>query len=217
MFHKILLLMTSKHYINKRLSKLNHVDCHLYCLDLDDISNAEYVTHYANLNNDEAKKAKEYLNYKLSSEFTLCRSICKELLALALKLETKSINFKYTENEKPYLENHPIHFNISHSKHYALIAISDKNIGVDIEFMDKDIEIEELMKIFAYEHEKQWVLEENSLIRFYTIWTIKEAILKFSGEGITAPKFPYLIDLGFPGHKLSKGILHKEYAYAVCS
>jgi 4'-phosphopantetheinyl transferase len=211
--------MILNQYINKRINKIapSH-DFYLYCINIANITHTEYLEHFANLNSAEALRAQEYASFKLASEFTTCRSLCKHILADALNLKPKSINFLYSDKGKPYLENYPIHFNISHSNEYALIAIANKNIGVDIEYMNKDIEIEELMKIFAYDHEIKWILENRSLSiqRFYTIWTLKEAILKQQGEGITAEKFPSLINLDFPGYKLYKNTLHSEYAYALC-
>jgi len=41
--------------------------------------------------------------------------------------------FAKGENGKPYCLNYPYHFNVSHSKKYTVVAVSDKPIGVDIE------------------------------------------------------------------------------------
>lgn len=210
----------SKIYINNRIKKIHHSNFFLYKIYLSDINNEEYHEHYNYLNIEEKQKAKEYLNIKLAKEFALCRSICKQILSMHLNLSIEYIEFKYTTKEKPYLENYPIFFNISHSKDYALIAIHNNNIGVDIEFINQNVEIRELMQIFAYPHEIEWVLEENSVERFYNIWTVKEAILKHMGEGITVKEFPYLIinmnKLESPKYKIINGILNDEYSYAIC-
>jgi 4'-phosphopantetheinyl transferase len=212
--------MMLKTYINNRVSQLNDSNFNLYEIKLSNINNEEYHQHYNYLNKEEKQKAKEFLSNKLASEFALCRSICKQLIANHLNSSIEEIEFKYTEKEKPYLTGNPIFFNISHSKDYALIAIHNQNIGVDIEFMDKNIEIKELMKIFCFYHEIEWALAKDSVRRFYNIWTVKEAILKHMGEGITVKEFPHLVinneRLKYPEYKITQGILYKDYSYAVC-
>ena len=39
----------------------------------------------------------------------------------------------YGENEKPYLKNQGLYFNISHSGSYVALATSETEVGVDIE------------------------------------------------------------------------------------
>ena len=70
------------------------------------------------------------------------------------------------KNGKPYIKNNPFYFSLSHSGDYAVCAISDTPIGVDIE-QEREL-TENFKKRFA-----ESILE----------WTKKEAKGKLTGKG----------------------------------
>ena len=76
------------------------------------------------------------------------------------------LDFKTTESGKPYIENDPIFISLSHSGDYAVCAVSDSPIGVDIE---QEREFSQKIK----ERFAKSVLE----------WTKKEAKGKLTGGG----------------------------------
>ena len=80
-----------------------------------------------------------------------------------------------------------IHFNISHSHDYGIIAISyDNEVGIDIE---KVTELSDMDSIAEYTFSKKEVKfykkSEKKHKVFFDIWTQKEAIVKASGEGLS--------------------------------
>lgn len=86
----------------------------------------------------------------------------------------------YEEHGKPYIEHGPS-FNVSHSGEVAVLAVSENEIGVDIEKqrnIDKDI----VKRCFTVEEVE---FMGDSPERFTRIWTLKEAISKFFGEGLS--------------------------------
>lgn len=91
-------------------------------------------------------------------------------------------------NGKPYCQNIPsLAFNHSHSQNnYTLIyGLNIKNIGVDIEDLDRQLKFEPLAK--RYFHDDEYLLWQNNdfdKITWFKLWTIKEAILKAYGIGI---------------------------------
>ena len=115
------------------------------------------------------------------------------------------------KNGKPYIQNCPIHFNISHCENILVYAFSDEEIGIDIEKI-RPISLS-ILKRFYSEKEQDFVLgkasnecksknynEPKILENFYRIYTLKEAICKKSGLGIkglkTAEALPF-IDCSF--------------------
>lgn len=46
------------------------------------------------------------------------------------------------------------------------------------------------MDEFTFSDEKRWVLEKESIYRFFMLWTMKEAIFKQHGNGISSNGFP---------------------------
>lgn len=83
---------------------------------------------------------------------------------------------------KPFLDSNKYYFNISHSGEYVIFAVSDDEIGIDIQKMDEiNLKISER---FFSPYEDKFIKEYNSFERFYIIWTIKEAYIKYIGQGL---------------------------------
>ena len=60
----------------------------------------------------------------------------KELLTKVLEDEkVTNAEIVYNEHGKPYLKNNELYFNISHDKNITALVTSDKEIGVDIEYL----------------------------------------------------------------------------------
>ena len=109
------------------------------------------------------------------------------LLMFGLKHEygiVEQLTFKFGENRKPYLESYPhIFFNISHCKYGVVCAISNREIGIDIEEVSNYDE--ELANYICNQDEnKSLVASQNPALDFCKLWTMKESVLKFTGSGI---------------------------------
>ncbi len=97
-----------------------------------------------------------------------------------------------TAKGKPYIENPvtlddydsstEVHFSVSHSGNYFLCAISDKNIGIDIQEMRK-ANTSKIAKRYFTEAEIRLV-EEGDDREFFYIWARKEAYSKYTGKGL---------------------------------
>lgn len=94
--------------------------------------------------------------------------------------------FEYSEHGKPSIVGHPeIHFNLSHCKHAAVCAISDRPVGIDVESIR---EFKESLARYTMNDAELQVIASaphpaEAFIRF---WTMKEATLKLTGTGITS-------------------------------
>ncbi|MBS5805891.1 MAG: 4'-phosphopantetheinyl transferase superfamily protein [Firmicutes bacterium] len=120
--------------------------------------------------------------YKL---FTKENTTSKDLLKDVLKNELNITNYELTFNKynKPYLKDSNIYFNISHDKNTTILVISDKEIGVDIEYYTYK---ESVMKKYYNEFEQQEIINSNNKeYEFTRIWVMKEAFVKMKGQGIS--------------------------------
>lgn len=90
----------------------------------------------------------------------------------------------FGEHGKPSLANYEgIHFNISHCNEAVAIAVSDKEVGIDVEGRRKFSET--LLQRSFDEKEQASVLRSNDPeSEFARIWTRKEAWFKWTGTGI---------------------------------
>lgn len=109
-------------------------------------------------------------------------------ISLRTQIPAKHLSFAYTSQNKPYLLFFPdCHFNISHTRNRILLAISSKPVGIDIERLSTVPT--DVMKFIFHKNEIDYVLSASSetekKLRFYTIWTRKEALTKCLGIGLT--------------------------------
>ena len=103
-----------------------------------------------------------------------------------LKFEYENTCFKRTKSGKPFAENINIKFSISHSGNFAAVALSDSDIGIDIE-KTKDYN-PAVAKRFFTENEYDMIMsfenEHEKEDMFFRMWTLKEAYVKMAGESI---------------------------------
>ena len=97
---------------------------------------------------------------------------------------------KYGAHGKPYLEDVPFYFNLSHSGEYVICAYDDKPVGADIQ-LKKDKIPSRLNKIFSEPEMKRYSIlnEKEQKDFFYRIWTRKESLLKCDGRGLRIPLY----------------------------
>ena len=107
---------------------------------------------------------------------------------------------KRNEFGKPYIDG-DIKFNISHSNDYCILAISNYEIGVDIEYVKKrSANLES--RIFSDEEKKNL----TDIHSFYKMWTSKESLVKCIGTGIIS-NIKEIPSLPVDGEKTYKGVI----------
>ncbi len=116
------------------------------------------------------------------------KAVLRILLGRYLNVDAKAIQFKSAKNKKPELENNfgrNLHFNISHSGNWILIAVSNLEIGVDVEKMYASFTYKNLLS-FGFNPQEIGFIENSDLPyqSFYQLWTRKESLLKATGKGL---------------------------------
>ena len=101
--------------------------------------------------------------------------------ALSLfNIETKSLELLHLDNGKPYFKGFPFHFNISHSHNVVVVALSEQEIGVDVEMIDCNKELKErLLSRFTLSGDAN---EQPTREAFFERWSIYEADYKLTGS-----------------------------------
>lgn len=89
-----------------------------------------------------------------------------------------------TERGKPYFENSPWHFSISHCKGHVFCALSKKPVGIDAEEWDRKLRLELAEKILSPGEKAQYEKAEDKRLALLKLWVLKEAQAKFTGEGV---------------------------------
>lgn len=160
-------------------------DVHVWQVDLDDPG---WDSLFGVLSRDEREKARHYRTRELQDHYRRCRSALRMLLAKYARVAGEHLVFQYNRFGKPALADHPWHFNLSHSGDRALIAISRHPVGVDLEALGKaGIDIDELSEWVCHPHERialECLPSAERRMRFYRLWTQKEAYCKALGVGL---------------------------------
>ncbi len=102
----------------------------------------------------------------------------------------ESVDFRYRfgEQGKPYFEDGQLpFFNISHAGGYVAVAVSDTEVGIDIQNIRNNRE-KDMAERFFSPRESAAVKEDPERRVFYRLWARKEALGKCTGEGVR----PYL-------------------------
>ena len=145
---------------------------------------AEEKTEYLELIDDVRKDSVLKKIERGQIETLFANMIAKRELAKICGCEMKEIKFSFEKNGKPVLENdRSIHFNISHSGKYAAVAIADKPIGVDVELI-REVSPSVVKRVCTDVEKKYLDSSENAMRDFIKLWTLKECIVKASGEGL---------------------------------
>ena len=124
---------------------------------------------YDDLGISDKIRLKNIPNLAKNSEFKISRS---------LKIYFK----KYYKNRK----NIPLYTSLSHSNNCAILAISTRRVGVDLEFIKKRNFNAHMDFCFSDEQRFRVANSQNQLIEFYKIWTLKEARIKLLNLGFYA-------------------------------
>ena len=125
-------------------------------------------------------------------------------LLASLLVEMKGIeplpSIARTEKGKPYFPGCPhLHFSVSHSGGLSLCALGEASLGADIERVRP--RSGGLLRYALSDGEYAWFQSRGSRWEdFYTLWTLKEARVKCTGEGIfQVPVRKVLVPLLEPG------------------
>jgi 4'-phosphopantetheinyl transferase len=125
---------------------------------------------------------------------------------------------------KPALREFNLNFNISHSgNHVALLSAWDGQVGVDVEFPRPDWDYKSVLPYVAHQREYKGITDADD---FYRLWTLKEAVCKVNGKGLSLePRSFELVPVDAGGftaycdHRTWIAWLHQIYSggYLACA
>ena len=149
---------------------------------------------YCNIENLNLKKAYGLVSkdrqekidfYKFDKDKKLS---CGAYLLLKKLLTDENITDPIFETEKygkAYISNYEnIYFNLSHSGKIVLCAISDMEVGADVEYIDPEIDLD-IAKHYFYNEEYTSIMKSyNPHEEFFKYWVLKESYMKYTGLGM---------------------------------
>ncbi len=157
-----------------------------------DVSAEQIMNFYAQLSDDEKARAERFRFPHLKHRYIAGRGILRVLSGRYLGMAAKELVFAYGEQGKPYLPDFPnFQFNISHADTQAIFAFAEGSaVGVDVEFIDPEVECEKLAPRFFSANEARKLMalpKAKRAAAFFSCWTRKEAFIKYHGGGLSIP------------------------------
>lgn len=134
----------------------------------------------------ENEKIARYRSDKAKHTALITRTFIRLLLSQYDIVTPQSWQFTHNELGKPEVSNATItlRFNLSHNDEMIICAIClEKDIGCDIEKLNRKISVNAIAKRFFAESEYQLI--KTSPKQFFEYWTLKEAFVKATGLGIS--------------------------------
>lgn len=150
------------------------------------------ITSLIDLLDNLERERYQHLHKNHQLTYLVSHAACRQILAKYLTVPAEQIKYKKNQYGKPLLDHETsIHFNMSHSHYYALIAVSNHSeIGVDIEYIEKKTSWEKIARRFFHDKEIAFLFDSDPSKQksiFFQIWTRKEAYIKALGTGFSTP------------------------------
>jgi len=139
--------------------------------------------------------------------------LLKEALSEQAGIDENPI-FEYGEHGKPFIVGHADwHFSLSHCREAAVCVVSRKPVGIDVESIGR---YNESVARYAMSDEELAQIEraDRPEVAFTRLWTMKESLLKLTGEGINDRMKETLRDVP-PSAFTTIERLDKNYIYTV--
>lgn len=152
----------------------------------------------------EKVKTQKYASWKL----------LENALKSSLNLQIKDLEFEKLDNGKWVASG--VYFSISHSDDFVCVAISNSQVGVDIEkvkIVDDNLDKKILTETELETYKKLDKIEKNNFL--LTAWTGKESVYKKLDSKTFNPSKIELADYSVKSYNLS--VDKSEFLLSVCS
>lgn len=166
-----------------------------YKFDIRDLTAADYGKWYALMNREKQARVDRFRFEEDKKRTVTGEMLARKAIAEWCDVSAEGIVFDKTETGKPYAKGLPVEFNISHSGDIVVCAVDDKPVGIDVEkICPIDLMVarlictdDELSHLFGHAPTEQdfiYTTDQELLVRFFNLWTAKEAHGKCIGVGM---------------------------------
>lgn len=175
----------------------------VWWLFLDEIRDADWEKLDSILIDEEQERSDRFHFERDRQVYIAAHAACRGLLSYCLGELPRSWRFSVEDHGKPELICPPgqprYRINISHTRGLAAVALArEHDIGVDVEWLQRDAPADDLAKRMFAESERLKVevaTGTEKLDTFLSFWTLKEAYVKAIGKGLSQPLDAFAFDL----------------------
>lgn len=197
-------------------------EAHCFVTDLDLQAQFDRLEcWWSVLSQEEQARAARFRFERDRSQYIASHGFLRYLLSEYLGCEPTAHAFEQEPFGKPRLTGSSVvTFNLSHAGSKAAVVIASANltVGIDIEATSRDVEIESISRLIYSDVEQRLLATNKPELRqhlFFQLWTRKEAVIKMTGEGMSAP-LRSLSTIGSAGIYAKAELLPDTILPAVC-
>lgn len=169
-------------------------DLHVWMLGKDQIDDSLASSYLDLLNEQEKSCYEQFRSESKQKEYLYSRALVHTVLSIYQpEIAPHTWEFDKGEFGKPEISHSlssTIKFNLSHSKNMIVLATTiHSDIGVDVEYMQRRVRCTDIAQRYFTENETSELMSSSESERqklFFKLWTIKEAMGKASGQGLSA-------------------------------
>lgn len=155
------------------------------------------------LSEQERERAARFRFERDRHTYIAAHALCRGLLSYCCGSDPRSWRFSVEDHGKPELilsAGRPrLRVNLSHTRGLAAAALTvEHDIGIDVEWLQRDALTESLANRVFTERERQQLEAAPETVKtdvFLQFWTLKEAYVKAIGKGLSQPLDAFSFDL----------------------
>lgn len=156
------------------------------------------------LSADERERCRRYVLDSSRRQFVVAHALLRTALSRYVDRDPRDWRFRTGARGRPELVAEagapPLRFNLSHTGGLVAVAVGlERELGVDVEHLDRDTRTVELSCDFLAPSERAWIAAAapgERARRFFALWTLKESYLKARGLGLSVPLDCFSFRLG---------------------
>lgn len=174
-------------------------EIHVWLQEVDQTDEQNDTIGAELLSSEELERAARYRFLSDRRLFRLAHTFLRQTLGKYLNAHPAKLQFTIGDHGRPELAGRELRFNLTHTKGLVgCIVTSRMDCGVDVEAADRRADHELLSRHVFTETERAAFLsapEPERYVRFFQIWTLKEAYIKARGLGMLLPLREISFDL----------------------
>ena len=184
------------------------------CADISLLNDQDYQGLYEKASAERKRRADRY---RCRADSLRC--VAADAL-LRYALGTSAYTVEKAPSGKPFIQGRDdFYYNLSHAGSWVAIAFGDSEVGVDVETLRTNTDLEAIARRYFAPEEQRCLFEAeaNRHQRFFEIWTGKESYLKYLGTGLQKDLRSFSVLSPEPGLRLHHRILPDGSCLCLCT
>jgi len=136
--------------------------------EINEIDDLKLKRCFKSIKSFKQDKIKSLANDELKRESIVGEYLLIKGLKQFFNIDYNNIEIIKNSKGKPFIKDKNIYFSISHTDNFVVCALSNKEIGIDVEKI-KEVNLKTI-KLFASERERNYIIYNKNNVIVYLFW-----------------------------------------------